>query len=372
MWKERLTLQRKYITNDSGQLSIDFIVGLSIFMIALIMASTMAAGLLVGLQSKHIDYDAVAYRTAVMLTEDAGEPVQVVKQSIFSPPFGKSQWEFVTIELEKSYVKRFGLAVSKSTPGVLSSKKMESFMDNSFFSAEDYRNKLLFSDYPYNYNITIQKDGETLQTIGDVYHENSQYGYIRRIILEKESGTIDVGLINYNLPGGDGKLTVEIWTSTFLDSLQSDGSTLILDPYREDIKIKLDFDGVIPKTDLSGDPIMVKLDGVRCEYFSKDQDTPILGDGNGTFVSTGNFHYRLPNDTEIIPPYELGFPDNFHNFTTEFGRLLDYGITDKDKPKIVIEYDFGTTADISGREFSDASDYSGPTLTPTWMEVRVW
>ncbi|MFA5103172.1 MAG: hypothetical protein WC525_08465, partial [Candidatus Thermoplasmatota archaeon] len=62
MWKERPKVRIVYITNDSGQLSIDFIVGLSIFMIALIMASTMAAGLLVGLQSKHVDYDAVAYR----------------------------------------------------------------------------------------------------------------------------------------------------------------------------------------------------------------------------------------------------------------------------------------------------------------------
>lgn len=367
MWKERPRVRIVYVTNDSGQLSIDFIVGLSIFMIALIMASTMAAGLLVGLQSKHVDYDAVAYRTAVMLVEDPGEPVQVVKQSIFPQPFGEYQWEFVKLELEKIFAKRFGLAVSKSTPGVISSKKMERFMDNSFFSADDYRNKLLFSDYPYNYNITIKKEGEDQQTIGDAYPENAQYGYIRRIIFEKDSGTIDVELINYYLPGGDGKLTVEIWTPDFLNSLPLNGSTYILDPYREDIKINLSFKDVDPKLDSgTGLPIPMRLEGVTCQY----NKTPYAEVGVPPTLSTTNFHYRFPNNTEITPPCEIGFPDYI---ITDLGRILDNpDLLSMDMPNILITYDFGTTADISGREISTASDYSGPNLTPTWLEVRVW
>lgn len=368
MWKGRPTVQLGFIKNDSGQLSIDFIVGLSIFMIALIMASTMAAGLLAGLQSKHIDYDAVAYRTAVMLVEDPGEPVETVGKSIFSNPYPKYQWEFVIKDLEKPFVKRFGLAVSKSTPGVISSKKLGRFMDNTFFSADDYKNKLLFSDYPYNFNIIIQRDGETPLTIGDIYHENSQYGYIRRIIFEKESGTIDVKLNNYNLPGGDGKLTVEIWTSDFLNSLPSDGSTYILDPYRENVKINLSFDGVIPKLDpVSGDPIPIRLEGVHCEYNS----TPYSIVGKGTAISTTNFVYQLSDGTEITPPCEIGFPDYMIMY---LGRILDFDPqTNIDKPYILITYDFGATADISGREISTAhDDYAGPELRPAWMEVRVW
>lgn len=371
MWKGRPTVQLGFIKNDSGQLSIDFIVGLSIFMIALIMASTMAAGLLAGLQSKHIDYDAVAYRTAVMLVEDPGEPVKPVGYSLYSSEmnYKTSQWELINLPAEKYFLKRFGLAVSKSTPRIISSKKLGSFMDNSFFSADDYRNKLLFSDYPYTYNIIIQKEGETQQTIGDAYHENSQYGYIRRIIFEKDSGTIDVKLNNYNLPGGDGKLYVEIWTSDFLNSLPSDGSTYILDPYRENVKINLSFDGVIPKLDpVSGDPIPIRLEGVHCEYFSKDENNPIVG--SGTPVNTANFLYRLPDDTEIIPPSEIGFPEFF---IADMGSLLDNpDLGSTDKPKILITYDFGATADIAGYVYLDASDYSGPELTPAWMEVRVW
>ena len=60
--------------DDSGILSIDFIAGFTIFMIAFIIVVTMVSGLLVSLQSRTIDYDALAYRTGVILTEDAGDP----------------------------------------------------------------------------------------------------------------------------------------------------------------------------------------------------------------------------------------------------------------------------------------------------------
>ena len=49
-----------HYTDDAGQLSIDFIVGFTIFMIAFIIVVTMASGLLIGLSSKSIDYDSVA------------------------------------------------------------------------------------------------------------------------------------------------------------------------------------------------------------------------------------------------------------------------------------------------------------------------
>jgi len=358
---------RFLLTNyDSGQLSIDFIIGLSIFMVALIMASTMASSLLVGLQSKHIDYDAVAYRTAVMLVEDPGEPVQPVDQSIYTgPPY--RQWEFAKPG-EIPTIKRFGLAVSKSTPAVISSKKYESFMDSSLYSREDYQNKLLFSDYPYNYNIKIQKEAGTLKTIGDAYHENSQYGYIRRIVLEKESGTIDVKLSDFYFPGEvDGKLTLIIPTSDLLDSPV--GSIYNLDPYRESIKIKLDFTGVSPKTDpVSNNPIAVRLEEVSCEYFSKDEENPIVGEGHT--LSTSSFIYRFSNNNIFNPPQDLGVYPDFILTEIEAGSLI--GRTGSiDKPKILITYDFGSSADISGYEYV-ADNYPGPKLIPAWMEVRIW
>ena len=63
------------MTEDSGNLSIDFLVGFTIFLIAFIWVVSMIPGLLIGLQAYTIDYDAVAYRTGVILVEDPGEPV---------------------------------------------------------------------------------------------------------------------------------------------------------------------------------------------------------------------------------------------------------------------------------------------------------
>ena len=60
--------------DDTGMLSIDFLAGFTIFILALIMVINLVPGILVGLESQSIDYDAVAYRTSVILTEDPGWP----------------------------------------------------------------------------------------------------------------------------------------------------------------------------------------------------------------------------------------------------------------------------------------------------------
>ena len=59
---------------DDGVLSLDFLAGFTIFMLALVMVLSMVPGLLAGLESSGIDYDAVAYRTGVILVEDPGWP----------------------------------------------------------------------------------------------------------------------------------------------------------------------------------------------------------------------------------------------------------------------------------------------------------
>uniref|UniRef100_UPI003FA5D67B DUF7287 family protein n=1 Tax=Methanoculleus sp. TaxID=90427 RepID=UPI003FA5D67B len=99
-------------------LSLDFLVGFTIFMLALIMVVSMVPGLLAGLESSGIDYDAVAYRTGVILVEDPGWPVY--------PP-----WE-MNGPGHKDEIERIGLAVSKETPNILLSTKVEKFFDGSF------------------------------------------------------------------------------------------------------------------------------------------------------------------------------------------------------------------------------------------------
>ena len=157
------------MTDDSGTLSIDFIAGFTIFLLAFIWVLSMVPGLLVNLQGYTIDYDAVAYRTGVILVEDPGWPA--------SPPWESQQNFSVT---------RFGLAVTRDTPNILSQEKVDRFFsDTSVYGAfaypDDYHQRVIFGDYPYRFNISLL-DVETnkLQSVGDVVPKG--YGYIRRVV----------------------------------------------------------------------------------------------------------------------------------------------------------------------------------------------
>jgi hypothetical protein len=92
------------MTKDSGIMSIDFLVGFTIFMITFIWVATLIPGLFIGIQSHTIDYDAVAYRTGVILVEDPGNP------ALPSVP-----WEF---QPDPRDVARLGFAISKDTPRI--------------------------------------------------------------------------------------------------------------------------------------------------------------------------------------------------------------------------------------------------------------
>ena len=99
--------------DDDGNLSIDFLVGFTIFMITLIYVATLIPTLFIGLQSNSIDYDAVAYRTGVILAEDPGMP--------YNP-----SWETLP-NISDSEILRFGLALSKDTPNILTPEKINRF-----------------------------------------------------------------------------------------------------------------------------------------------------------------------------------------------------------------------------------------------------
>ena len=188
---------------DSGQLPVDCLVGFTIFILSLIMVANFVPSLLVGLQrTSGIDYDAVAYRTGVVLVEDPGEHTggSVIGRV---DPSGVRPWEQEDIS-HKDNILRFGLAVSPDTPNILSINKINRFFDTSFFTDTDYRNKLLFSTYQYGYNITLKtipmKPGDPLLTmsVGEPYPAG--YGYIRRYVLIKQNtnATIDMN-ITYQL-----------------------------------------------------------------------------------------------------------------------------------------------------------------------------
>ncbi|MDG6256826.1 MAG: hypothetical protein QCH35_04425 [Methanomicrobiaceae archaeon] len=168
--------------DDSGMLSVDFLAGFTIFILALIMVINMVPGIMIGLESQNIDYDAVAYRTGVILVEDPGWPA--------NPP-----WELKD-EYHKDDIHRLGLAVSANTPNVLSRSKINKFFNTSFFTDEDYGQKVIFADMPYApyaYNIALKVGDESLPPLGDDVPKRS-YGYIRRLVKVKEPHSAELDL----------------------------------------------------------------------------------------------------------------------------------------------------------------------------------
>lgn len=166
-------------------MSIDFLVGFTIFMVAFIWVATMVPGLFISLQSHSIDFDAVAYRTGVILVEDPGAagPLGIAK----SQP-----WEAMN---DKRDVARFGLAVSKDTPLILDENKVNRFFCSTAFSyPEDYQKRAIFGDRPYHFNISLREIGEgTVRSVGEAVPDNYAYGYIRRDVKIKGSSNTTIG-----------------------------------------------------------------------------------------------------------------------------------------------------------------------------------
>lgn len=192
--------QIRRFPDDEALLSLDFIVGFTIFMLAFIFVATMMSGLLVSLQSRTVDYDAVAYRTSVVLTEDPGEPYN---------------WQLLDISIpqQRDSIKRLGLSIARETPDLLMEEKVNEFfnasssagcsLSSSFCYPTDYRTKLIFGDYPYQFNISLRKLNETtpfssFKSVGEPFGTGFQnkYGYIKRAVKIKQPGAkmeLDVG-----------------------------------------------------------------------------------------------------------------------------------------------------------------------------------
>ena len=133
---------------------------------------------MIGLQSYTIDYDAVAYRTGVILVEDPGWPA--------SPP-----WESYN-DLQKFNVTRFGLAISRDTPNILSEDKVNRFFcTTAFIYPDDYHQRAIFGDFPYHFQISLRETNESRKRIvGERLPPG--YGSIRRVVTIKGSSNATI------------------------------------------------------------------------------------------------------------------------------------------------------------------------------------
>jgi len=183
------------MTDSNGNLSIDFLVGVTIFMVAFIWVATLVPNLFIGVSSHGIDFDSVAYRTGVILAEDPGVTIMDTSWWEFQPDSGKDN------------IERFGLAISKQTPNILSEVKVKRFFDSDdtgVFSSDDYREKVIFGDYPYRFNISLLEEGQPPRFVGEERPKN--YGYMRREVKIKHSSnaTIDkTDVVKFRLNNSD-------------------------------------------------------------------------------------------------------------------------------------------------------------------------
>lgn len=340
-------------------MSLDFLVGFTIFMLALIMVVSMVPGLLVGLQSSGIDYDAVAYRTGVILVEDPGWPVY--------PP-----WEMKT-EAYKDEIERMGLAASKETPNILLSTKVDVFFNGTFFTPEDYRGKAIFGDIPYSYNFSLRSEDYNYAT-GDPLPPG--YGYIRRVVKIKEPG---VANISYNSsfnettldPSEPRVFTVRLNFSQLLDPQR--GPAYRIDPRTEPVKITItDFGAYLNRTDPSVenatlksvtfwkmDPTvpMPRFTRIPFSYNTEDPDLYTLSlDG-----SLGDLEPGIAvsdNISLVLKPVATSI------FTLDQNSVLDIRFT----------FDDGTQQKtfMNGTYLYDYDNVTIADLKPAVLEVAIW
>jgi hypothetical protein len=306
--------------DESGQLSLDFIIGFTIFMLAFIFVATLSSGFLIGLQSKTIDYDAVAYRTGVILVEDPGEPSTPTYATQVDP---MREWELLDKD-HKDLIIRLGLAISKDNPNIISRAKADKFFNQTYFdNVEDYRNKLLFNtsgQYPYNFNISLT--GYT--PVGSPYPNNA--GYIKRAVYIKEPSEAI-----FSIPENTSRYEVLFDLPDLYNSFR--GPIYWIDPFTENITINLTSPNGSPTSYIS-------------KYGENDVVQMIPGQVLPPITHNGSYY------TQRFPP---GY---FADFADRSDRLL-------------------ITYNLPGVNNSTTSyNYTVPNiqrpLTPAILEVRVW
>lgn len=294
------------MTDSSGNLSIDFLVGFTIFIVAFIWVATLVPILFLGVSSHKIDFDAVAYRTGVILAEDPGATIP----NITTP------WEFQP-DSGKDNIERFGLAVSKDTPNILSKTKVNRFFCTTvFLYPDDYRKRTIFGDYPYRFNISLRVVGDDVPYyVGDLLPQNYSYGYIRREVKIKQfsNATINnVVIQKFKFISSENvsfhKFSIVINTTRLLTGNATDS---VIDPDKNPLY------RVNPSSNVAYriDPIW---DGINITIDDLDKAPPRLVAGNspGINLTKVTFSQSREGFTGLLP-----IAGTKENFTYDDGNL---------------------------------------------------
>ena len=167
------------MTDSNGNLSIDFLVGVTIFMVAFIWVATLVPNLFIGVSSHGIDFDSVAYRTGVILAED---------------PRGNDNGYLlvgVPAGFRKGQYRTVWPCDFKTDPKLLSEVKVKRFFDSDDTGVFlPMIAKAIFGDYPYRFNISLLEEGQPPRFVGEERPKN--YGYMRREVKIKHSSNATI------------------------------------------------------------------------------------------------------------------------------------------------------------------------------------
>ncbi|MDY6958444.1 MAG: hypothetical protein SVK08_04735, partial [Halobacteriota archaeon] len=144
------------LKRTDAQISMDFLTGITIFLVTFIAIALFIPGMFTPFQSETIDLNSVAYRTSVILVEDPGRWNNTT--------VGGSDWEKNITT--RTNLKRLGLAIDKDNPNVLNLSKIkyfnnETYLNNSeiIFNLSLYR-RIGTTNVTYGYNISIAELGD--------------------------------------------------------------------------------------------------------------------------------------------------------------------------------------------------------------------
>ncbi|MGB7533297.1 MAG: hypothetical protein WA977_10060 [Halobacteriota archaeon] len=167
------------LKDERGQMSIDFLAGLSLFMLALLFLAQFIPGMFVPFQSETIDLSSVSYRTSVILVEDPGW--------WDNGTCNNTDWEN-----HNDSVSRVGLAFDKDSPNMLDMSKINAFNDGTLDLTDKlglYRN-INGNRLNYSYNITLWRLNETIMaTWGETSPEYGDVSSMKRLV-NAQTGTV--------------------------------------------------------------------------------------------------------------------------------------------------------------------------------------
>jgi hypothetical protein len=397
------------MTDCDGNLSVDFMVGFTIFMVAFIWVATLVPNLFLGVSAHGVDFDAVAYRTCVILTEDPGSSMDEDTKD--------TPWE-TWPDTGLDNIRRFGLAVSKETPNILSEPKVNRFFNTTVFSDPDYyRQKAIFGDYPYRFNISLKTvdDSIPVRYVGDVRPEN--YGFMRREVKIKHFGNATIGKSDYTtfklynkdkfvspdtMAQADGNVTfhnfaITLNMSNLLGGNVSDPlinpnyrGAYSIDPHTDWINITMeDFNATPPISGWVDNPTAASINLSNVEFWQCPwiSPSPSLYPLAGGSVPQKDFIYVDGNPTPVnLPVKDLQLRNNI-----SFAFPPGFFIAAEPENTIYINLSFGVEKEVhtaandwQGMQYLNTSqsgpwDYSynatqvtQPYLTDAVMEVAVW